>query len=224
MLELRCEFCGKKFHTFPSKIARGCGRFCSHSCHTTFRNQGVAKAARDKFWMRLNHHVMNDCWYFTGYRNKNGYGQLRFYGKVTTAHRVAWILTFGEIPNGLGVLHKCDHPACCNASHLFLGTPQDNMQDCIAKGRLNTPSGEKSGPHNHPEKMSRGDSHYSRTHPEKLARGERHANAKLTESDVTEIRHLHVIGIMRSELAHRFHISISTIRNITIKKSWRHVP
>jgi hypothetical protein len=67
--------------------------------------------------------------------NRNGYGLLNFKGKATSAHRVSWIVHYGPIPEGLCVLHKCDTPACINPHHLFLGTHQDNMSDCIKKGR-----------------------------------------------------------------------------------------
>ena len=50
-------------------------------------------------------------------------------------HRKAWELTRGEIPAGLGVLHRCDVRCCVNPEHLWLGTQKDNMQDCARKGR-----------------------------------------------------------------------------------------
>lgn len=51
------------------------------------------------------------------------------------AHCLVWEYTYGPVPDGLHVLHRCDNPPCCNPEHLFLGTPLDNMRDKVAKGR-----------------------------------------------------------------------------------------
>ena len=50
-------------------------------------------------------------------------------------HRLIWELTFGEIPKGKRVLHKCDRPLCINPEHLFVGTSADNSKDMVAKSR-----------------------------------------------------------------------------------------
>lgn len=61
-----------------------------------------------------------------------------FRGKTTLAHRVAWTLHRGEIPDGMCVLHKCDVRDCVNPEHLFLGTVHDNIRDMDAKKRRGT--------------------------------------------------------------------------------------
>lgn len=79
--------------------------------------------------------TISGCWHFTGPLNSHGYGAVGFHGKVIGAHRLSYILTRGEIPNGLLVCHKCDNPKCVNPDHLFIGTYKDNAQDMIKKGR-----------------------------------------------------------------------------------------
>src|SRR4051812_13745983 len=75
------------------------------------------------------------CWIWLGPR-RGRYGALYLFGKSVSAHRAAWILFKGPIPEGLDVLHKCDNRLCVRPSHLFLGTDIDNMRDCVVKGRI----------------------------------------------------------------------------------------
>lgn len=75
------------------------------------------------------------CLLWEGYRNRDGYGQVRNSGKIWLAHRYAWTQARGVIPPGLLVLHRCDTPSCVNVDHLFLGTHTDNMRDMASKSR-----------------------------------------------------------------------------------------
>jgi len=78
---------------------------------------------------------MDGCIEWTKSRKKNGYGLIFIGGKKKFAHRHYYELKHGPIPPGMFVCHKCDNPACYNVDHLFLGTPQDNMDDMKKKGR-----------------------------------------------------------------------------------------
>lgn len=74
------------------------------------------------------------CWIWKGYISRR-YGVISMNNKPMRSNRAAWILNFGSIPSGMVVCHACDNPLCCNPNHLFLGTPQDNNEDKLRKGR-----------------------------------------------------------------------------------------
>jgi hypothetical protein len=134
-----------------------------------------------------------DCWPWLAGRSM-AYGRFNWVedGKSRTerAHRLAWWLAHGSMPpEGMCVCHACDNPICCNPHHLFLGTRADNMQDMARKGRArNRPlSGEKNG------------------------------NARLTESDVREIR---ASSVSANKLAREYGVSQSTISRLRLRETW----
>ena len=87
----------------------------------------------ERFWSKVE--KTDGCWIWMASRDPKGYGTFGFEGRVHKAHRVAYILAFGEVPNGAHVLHSCDNPHCVNPSHLRPGTHTDNMQDKVLRGR-----------------------------------------------------------------------------------------
>lgn len=86
---------------------------------------------------RLARHSVVDpetgCVLWTGSRTSNGYGQVRWNGRVWRSHRAAWVVMHGPIPPGLCVCHRCDVRTCINPEHLFLGTQRDNINDMYRK-------------------------------------------------------------------------------------------
>jgi hypothetical protein len=91
-----------------------------------------------RFWAKVK--KTGACWLWLGSVNETGYGRvgvcLQGGWRITYAHRVAYLLTRGEIPDNLCACHHCDNPPCVNPEHIFLGTRQDNNADAIRKGRL----------------------------------------------------------------------------------------
>jgi len=140
-----CGWCGRRFRPDGSRK-----RFCDHDCYAA----SLRVPIEQRFWSKVNRHGpapahipdLGRCWIFTGKARLREYGSVagRKNGKPWPqyAHRLAWELTHGPIPEGLSVLHKCDVPLCCNPDHLFLGTQADNVHDAQRKGRLR-PGGRK---------------------------------------------------------------------------------
>lgn len=75
------------------------------------------------------------CWLWTRHLAEGGYGSFGEGGKHHRAHRIAYEVYVGPIPEGMFVCHKCDTRSCCNPDHLFLGTQSDNIKDMYRKGR-----------------------------------------------------------------------------------------
>lgn len=178
---------------------------------------GYLQTVANRVWPRIDRSGTPEaCWPWTGPIVGIGYGKVGAFGKTQRAHRLVWILVNGPIPDGMFVCHSCDYPACCNPSHLFLGSPTENVHDMVAKGRdrQNTNS----------ELRPRGDTHYARTQPERLARGEQHGNAKVTAEMVRQIRarYSEMPGQTRV-LAAEFGISRNQLRAIAKGQSWAHL-
>jgi len=75
------------------------------------------------------------CIEYTGTISEAGYGNISFNNKKVYVHRFIWSYHNGAIPEGMVICHHCDNRKCFNEDHLFLGTPNDNVQDMANKGR-----------------------------------------------------------------------------------------
>lgn len=98
--------------------------------------RGALLVTDERFWVKVNRSGL--CWLWTGGVDSDGYGQTWREGRTKKAHRVAWEICHGAIPEGLFVLHNCpsgDNPRCVRPEHLWLGRHAENRADCVAKGR-----------------------------------------------------------------------------------------
>lgn len=153
------------------------------------------------------------CWLWTAALSNTGYGKFAIRsGRPKLAHRVAWELyRQGQVPAGMFVCHRCDTPACVNPDHLFVGSPKDNTQDAIRKGRFRQ------------FRILRGGENPMRTKPWLAARGERANKSRITAGDVPRIRERAALGERLSAIASDFGVSFNAIRLIVKRINWRHV-
>lgn len=140
---------------------------CQQHRNAEYRNNPKPKPPADapkiprgtlekRFWAKVPEKPSQGCWEFSAI-GTDGYGQL-WVGPVAIgslrantqqkASRVSWQLHYGDIPEGLKVLHDCDNPKCVRPDHLFLGTAQDNSDDMRIKGRAGN-SKKEFCPHGH---------------------------------------------------------------------------
>jgi transposase-like protein len=94
----------------------------------------VTESLRKRFNDKV--HVTDGCHFWRGASRGVGYGCIKIEGKVVDAHRVAWVLANGQVPEGMFVLHSCDHRSCVNPVHLRLGSAADNAHDAVNRGRM----------------------------------------------------------------------------------------
>jgi hypothetical protein len=112
----------------------------SHKIRSIERAGSRALPAVERFWRHVQPGDLDECWEWTGSRDRHGYGRIgeRINGKfyLRRAHRLSFEMHHGPVPDGLYVLHSCDRPCCVNPSHLRIGTQRENYEDSVARGRV----------------------------------------------------------------------------------------
>lgn len=156
----------------------------------------------ERFSRKFEPCPMSGCWLWTGALDDDGYGRVLVDGRNSKAHRVAYTLHKGAIPEGLYVCHRCDTPACVNPVHLFVGTAADNAADMDAKGRRRAVA------------------------PRKPQRGSASARARLTEAVVLDLRTRYARGerIHQPSEAARLGVAVSVLNRALHGHTWKHVP
>jgi hypothetical protein len=114
-------------------------RFMVHG--DTSVNKNVRPSLVDRLLAKTNKTA--DCWIWLGAKDKYGYGRIGHNGRSILAHRAAYLVATGGLPDDLKVCHRCDNPSCVRPDHLFLGTQPDNVADMMQKGRV--AKGERGG-------------------------------------------------------------------------------
>jgi len=146
----------------------------------------------EKFWCHVDVRSDSECWNWKATIQYKGYGMFNLNKHPEGAHRVAWRLTNGEIPDGLLVCHHCDNPKCCNPSHLFLGTVKDNYEDMVNKGR------------------------------EIVLRGINHGMAKLDPQKIQEMKKLREGGKTYADIGKKYGVTAPAARYAIIGVTWKH--
>jgi hypothetical protein len=138
------------------------------------------------------------CWLWVGaVGGKNDYPSMHYKQRTHRATRVMFELTYGVVPDGLYVCHKCDTPKCINPEHLFLGTQKHNMIDASKKGRCVVP---------------------------KQAKGSAHRNSVFTDDQVMDVRQKFYDGATTASLAQEFGTAECTIKRVVSGKSYQNLP
>jgi hypothetical protein len=146
-----------------------------------------------KFWKNIK--KTNNCWIWTGKKDRDGYGLISIFNhtnnRIRGAHRLSyWIHNDYKNPKNNYICHTCDNPSCVNPIHLVLADVHWNNNDKIKKNRQKGP------------------------------KGIQNFQAKFSDQDIIDIRnnpnHYEIISL-------KYNVHPETIRLIKKRKTWKHL-
>lgn len=144
----------------------------------------------ERFWSNVQ--KGEGCWEWQRGLDRHGYGRTSYQAKDVLAHRLAWLLTHGPVPEGLYVCHHCDNRRCVRPDHLFLGTQKDNLDDARDKGRPLS----------------------------SLKAGSLHHKTKVTEAVASEIKAARTSGETAKSIARRLGLGYRTVTRVLHDEHW----
>lgn len=195
----RCEKCGTSFKWRICNYQPN-PKHCSSKCKFKWKNATKEEKLKRATVFYERHVIKKEgCWDWNGPIDNYGYAKMTIRTGVgfNTAHRTSWIIHKGSIPKGKSICHSCDNRKCSNPDHLWLGTPKENTQDMILKGR------------------------YKENLRNQL--GTKNPSSKVSEKIVCEIKKMHKNGIKGAEIARFFKVSANLVYDILLGKTWKHV-
>ena len=149
-----------------------------------------------RFWSKVDIKSEDECWTWKDSTVPRGYGHISIESRPYYAHRISYCISYGDIPDGLLICHKCNNRSCVNPKHLYAGTSKDNIRDSINAGTFSE------FPH---------------------FRGDNSPTSKLTSIQVLQIRDLIDAGVRHKDIAKQFNIGRSTVTGIHNKLIWKHL-
>lgn len=145
-----------------------------------------------RYWAKVDRRGDDECWPWTAFRNQFDYGMFNGGGVEQLAHRFGYRLAYDDLADGMIVCHHCDNPCCQNPRHMYAGTPATNAADKSRRGRVVVSP----------------------------MPGERNSQARLTETEVGEIRSAYALGETQTSLAARYGVGQTQIGRIVRARQW----